>query len=306
MPSECGNLTMVSGVPGSSRVIAGVAGKGLWANNGGNNWTKLGGGAGSDNIVNRPSGIIYDPRGASTFWEVGIYNGGGVFKTTDGGASFQQLGTVTHNDYLSIDFADSNRRTLLAGGHERSQAVWKSTDGGETWSNIGASLPAGSGFTSFPLVVNAQTYLINAYDRVTNSNAGIYRTSNGGASWLKVSTFIPNTAPLVTSNGAFFWIAGGSLIRSTDKGLTWSKLGEGFQDVRPVELPDGRLVAVGGIGLLLSQDGGLNWRSIGPAFPYAPQSLAYSAGRKAFFISHWDCGSLVLPDAIMQWTFEEG
>ncbi len=32
MPSECGNLTMLSAVPGGNSIIAGVAQKGLWVN----------------------------------------------------------------------------------------------------------------------------------------------------------------------------------------------------------------------------------------------------------------------------------
>ena len=43
-------------------------------------------------ITNRPSAIVYDPEHADTFWEAGIYNGGGVYKTEDNGKTFVQLG----------------------------------------------------------------------------------------------------------------------------------------------------------------------------------------------------------------------
>jgi hypothetical protein len=53
MASECGNLCRIFTVPNSEKVIAGVAGAGLWVTtNGGALWTKLGG-AGSQ-IRNRP------------------------------------------------------------------------------------------------------------------------------------------------------------------------------------------------------------------------------------------------------------
>src|SRR5579859_4326621 len=158
MPSECGNLTMLSAVPGSNTIIAGIAQKGLWASsNNGASWTHLGSGSGSAVITNRPQWITYDPTHPGVFWEAGIYNGGGVYKTTDGGSTFQQLGNVTHNEYVSVDFSDPNRQTIVAGGHERSQYVWKSTDGGQTWSNIGLNLPSGTGFSEFPIVINSQT-----------------------------------------------------------------------------------------------------------------------------------------------------
>src|SRR6476660_3636862 len=86
MPSECGNLCLLSPVPGQDRIIAGIAKRGLWqTTDGGATWTALGQGAGSDAIVNRPSRIVYDPTDARTFWESGIYNSFGIYKTSDNG-----------------------------------------------------------------------------------------------------------------------------------------------------------------------------------------------------------------------------
>jgi len=58
MPSECGNLCLLSVVPGQDKIIAGIAKRGLWqTTDGGATWTPLGQGAGSDVIINRPSQI---------------------------------------------------------------------------------------------------------------------------------------------------------------------------------------------------------------------------------------------------------
>ena len=100
MPSECGNLCLLSVVPGQDRIIAGIAKKGLWqTTDGGASWTPLGQGAGSDAIVNRPSRILYDPTDANIFWESGIYNSFGIYRTKDGGQTFQHLGSAKHNDF---------------------------------------------------------------------------------------------------------------------------------------------------------------------------------------------------------------
>ena len=112
MASECGNSTILSPVPGSGTIIAGVALKGLWANSSGSTWSHLGSGAGSDTITNRPTWIAHDPTSPGTFWESGIYNGGGVYRTTDHGRTFHRLGSITHNDYVSVDFSDPDRHTL--------------------------------------------------------------------------------------------------------------------------------------------------------------------------------------------------
>ena len=58
LPSECGNMCLLSAVPGQDRIIAGIAKRGLWqTTDGGATWTALGQGANSESIDNRPSRI---------------------------------------------------------------------------------------------------------------------------------------------------------------------------------------------------------------------------------------------------------
>jgi photosystem II stability/assembly factor-like uncharacterized protein len=294
---------MVSAVPGSNNVIAGVARSGLWVNSSGSTWSLLGTG-GSVPIPNRPSWIAYDPAHPGVFWESGIYGtGGGVFKTIDNGNTFQQLGSISHNDYVSVDFSDPNRQTLLAGGHEQARTVYRSTNGGQVWTNVGMTLPENTKFSTIPLVLNSQTYLVNAQG-YSGQIAGIFRTINGGASWQQVSALGPPVAPLMTFSGVIYWPFGGGLLKSTNAGLTWTQVGSGLREITPVELPDGTLVSVGSTTLVISADGGASWSPLGPAFPSwswpGLASVTYSTNRQAFFISHWDCGTVVLSDAIMR------
>jgi photosystem II stability/assembly factor-like uncharacterized protein len=289
MASQCGNLTLLSTVPRSDTIIAGVAGRGLWTNSRGSTWVQLGS---SDKIVNRPIWIVYDPARPGVFWESGIYGVGGIYQTTDRGISFRQLGSITHNDHVSVDFTDPERRTLLAGGHEQSQMVYQSTDGGQTWTNIGLNLPA-KGTSSYPLIIDSQTYVVNA------EGVGIYRTKNGGTSWQRVSGQGPSGPPLVTSKGTIYWPINGGLLRSTDSGTTWAQVGKDLRPVHPIELSDGKLVSVGATRLVISADGGSTWSPFGATLPFTPAGVVYAPGRRAFFIWHSDCGDLVLSDAVM-------
>jgi photosystem II stability/assembly factor-like uncharacterized protein len=304
MASECGNLTMISAVPGSNTIIAGIAQEGLWAStNNGASWTHLGSGSGSSVITNRPQSITYDPAHPGVFWEAGIYNGGGVYKTTDGGLTFQQLGNVTHNESVSVDFSDPNRQTILAGGHERSQYVWKSTDGGQTWSNIGLNLPAGTGFSESPIIINSQTYIVNTDTSWGGGSPGMYRTTDGGASWTLVSTQGPGGHPLVTATGTILFPFNNNLLRSSDAGVTWAQVGSNLQNgVHPIQLPDGRLVDASGDSLAVSSDSGVTWTPFGAALPFSPgsegPSIAYMPNSNAFMVSQSDCGNVVLPNAI--------
>ena len=259
----------------------------------------LGGGAGSEVITNRPSWISYDPANPAVFYESGICNGGGVYKTINGGVTFQRLGSnVGHIDFVSVDYTDPNRQTLLAGGHEQAQTVWKSTDGGQNWTNIGLNLPAGTGFSTSPLVINAQTYVVNTDTSWGGGTPGIYRTVNGGTTWTKVSSLNAYGPPLLASNGNIYWVSGNRLLKSVDSGINvdfgwkWSR-GNSL-----IELADGRIVSSTATNLMASSDGGLTWTAIGAALPFFPHRVIYSATRQAFFISKWDCGNVVLSDAI--------
>jgi photosystem II stability/assembly factor-like uncharacterized protein len=304
LPSECGNLCLLSVVPGKDKIIAGIAQKGLWVTtDGGATWTPLGHGAGSDAIINRPSSIVYDPTNSDVFWESGIYNSFGVYQTTNGGATFRHLGSITHNDQVSVDLSDPQRRTLLAGGHEQAQRVWKSVDGGANWTNVGSNLPPGTKFSSNPLLVGSATYLVNA-SGWGKGTGGIFRTADGGTTWSPVSALEANGRPLVASDGTIYWqlMYDRGVLRSTDQGQTWLQAC-GYGVIRGshlIELPDGRLAAVGGKCVKVSSDQGATWTQVADPAPIQPAGLVYAPARQAFFIWQWDCGKQVLTNAIFR------
>jgi hypothetical protein len=314
--SECGNLSNLSSKPDEDLLIAGVAQQGLWGSkNGGGTWARLGAAAGSAMITNRTSEIVYDPDHPQTFWESGIYNGGGVYKTTDDGSSVAALGTVTHNDSVSVDFTDPQRQTLLAGTHEQSGHLFLSTNGGAMWTDIGSKLPAGTGFSSQALVIDAKTFLLGAY---TYSNSGgglgVFRSTDGGQTWMQVFSTAVQGHPLVMADGTIDWSLGGNggMVTSTDQGKTWRQtVGPGVLVTgAPIALPDGRIAALGPNAVMVSADCGASWYAATTALPYAPTGLVYSPYEKAFFVWHFDCtgksnpGDPVPQDAVMRFAFD--
>jgi photosystem II stability/assembly factor-like uncharacterized protein len=310
-----GDISVISGKPGTTRVIAGVGkGKGLFAtDDGGQTWTALGTGTGSDTINNGPTAVIYDPDHPATFWEVGIY-GDGVFRTTDDGQTFTHLGDSNHNDLVSVDFTDPNRQTMLLGPHETKSKLFLSSDGGDSWTDIGGNLPAGSNFSTLPQIIDTKTFLVGSAGW-GGGTSGVFRSTDGGATWTSATSEGPDARPLWASSGTLYWtlVNDAGMITSADGGKTWTKTAAGpvsiYYSSSPVELPDGRIVALGKNNLLATSDGGKTWKQIGDPLPFpgancGTYSVTYSAWLKTFFINHNDCSGNVASSSIWSSGFD--
>jgi photosystem II stability/assembly factor-like uncharacterized protein len=285
LTSDCGNVA-VDARPGQDMVIAFVNTHGLFsAPSNSDQWTPLGTG-----VDNRMTQIVADPdpANAQTFWESGSYGTHGVYRTDDNGTTFDALGDVAHVDYISIDFTDPDRATILAGGHE-SSTVHVTKDGGATWDEL-PGLPADVGFTSSPYVIDANTFLVGSYQ---GPGSGVYRSTDAGQSWEKVFDG-PVVGPVIDTAGKLRLLQqnGAGVITSTDGGVTWTAKPAGGvlaqQAVELLALPDGSIASWSPTGVVVSADDGQRWRRLGPNTPYEPKGLAYSA-TGSLYVYRWEC-----------------
>ena len=294
LESECGSLTLVTPNPNDGSMIAGVALHGLWSKAAGSaEWVALGSDPASDVIEHRPSSIIFDPVDPNVYWESGIYQGAGGFKTTDNGRTFTRLGNIVHSDLIAIDFSDPQRQTMLSGVHEQPK-IFRSVDGGTTWVDISGGLPPNLGFASSPIVIDATTYLLGTS---AGPASGVFRTVDGGFTWSPVYTSGVVGTPLTTgANGFIYWLleGGEGMIVSANNGVTWTE-STGVNGPRAalsttvIALPGNRIAAVGGGHVVVSGDQGDTWTTVGPALPYEPNGIAYSAEEDAFYAWRFEC-----------------
>lgn len=150
--------------------------------------------AGPLNIGGRITDIEMPTGSFSTIY-IGAASGG-IFKTTNNGASwvniFQDAATLPIGD-LAID--PNNADVIWAGTGEanassqsfRGDGIYKSTDAGETWQNMGLEL---AGYFGRIIVDHANSNRVfaavcgNLF--TPDPNRGIYRTEDGGLTWEKV------------------------------------------------------------------------------------------------------------------------
>ena len=192
------------------------------------------------------------PGEANTFYFGAV--AGGVWKTTDGGATWRPLTDGTPISSVgALAVAPSNPDIIYVGTGEAAprgdmtygDGVYKSVDGGRTWSHVGLRDTRQIG----ALIVdpkNPDIVLVAALGHAfgPNTERGVFRTADGGKSWSKVLykdeqtgaidvSFDPHNPSIVY---AALWQArrlpwnfssggpGSGLYRSTDGGSSWTHL----------------------------------------------------------------------------------
>src|SRR6188508_181065 len=205
LASGCGNVSLLAAKPDEDLLIVGIASQGLWASSdGGQSWRMLGLGALSAPITNLPTSIVFDPDNAEQFWESGINGPVGVYRTGDNGKHFSARGMTQGNELVSVDFADPDRKTLLAGGNAQKQTIHLSTDSGSTWQQVGVQFPPDADVSSYPLVIDENTFLIGSVPKA-GGVTGIFRSMDAAATWSQVSASGGQSAPLVAADGTIYW-----------------------------------------------------------------------------------------------------
>jgi photosystem II stability/assembly factor-like uncharacterized protein len=281
-PQNVGGRTLALVVHPTNNAIlfAGAASGGIWkSTNSGATWSPI-----NDFMANLFIGALaFDPLNPNTmyagtgerFYDRSVRNAG-IFKSTDGGATWTQLAaTANWSDVQTIAPQPGSSNVLLAA---TGSGIYRTTNGGTSWTYINISNVWGSQWVAFD--PSSGTRAIAAVSKFDGTVAAYYSLDGG-------LTFNPSNASLTgpdnsvayaPSNPSVTYALLGKnntyaeLWRSTDYGVTYTKQGTGgigCVDRRCtlwVSPTDPNLIVTGGVYLFRSTNGGSTFTQISSGY----------------------------------------
>ena len=258
------------------------------SDDGGKTWRHLG-----LDDTRRIGRVVIDPRNPERVWVAALGHAfgpneqRGVFRSADGGRTWQKV-LYRDENTGAIDLAldPSNANTIYAALWAGRRppwnvyppsngygAVYKSTDGGNTWQTLGGGIPGGPGVGRIGIAVAASEPQ-RIYAQVDAEKGGVYRSDDGGTSWTLMAdedriwhrgwylgsvTVDPLHADVVYVMNTTAW-------RSEDGGKTWAgfKGAPGGDDYHQLWInpnDDRRMILASDQGTIVSVDGGGSWSS---------------------------------------------
>ncbi len=242
--------------------------------------------------------------------------GGGVWKTTDAGITWAPISDrfFKTGSVGSIAVADSDPNIIFVGMGEaclrsnisHGDGVYKSTDAGKTWTNVGLKDSSQVGKVLIdPHDANLVYVAAIGHPYGPNEERGVFRSKDGGQNWQKILfvdnktgaadlSFDPHDSKIIyattwqvlrTPWNIYETGPGSGIYKSTDSGDNWTKLTEGLPKtdmgkigvtVSPVDT--NRVWAtIGGDdgGIYRSDDAGKTWKLLNGSFEMHSRQYYY-------------------------------
>ena len=294
-----GRVADIEGVPGNPRIVyVGSASGGVWkTTNGGTTWKPLfdkEAVASIGDIALEPGNpdVVYVGTGESNVRN-SVSFGRGVYKSTDGGATWKHLGLAGTEriSRIVVSPRDPQLVYVAALGHafgpHPDRGVYMSRNGGESWDKV-LYLDDKHGAADLdidpenPNVLYAGLWRFERKPWTHTSGSeegGLWKSVDAGRTWKKLEKGLPRllgriAVKVAPSNPQVVYVLAeskeGTVFRSTDRGETFTEMsrepnvvnrGFYYTDLRVDPSNEDRVYAVSS-ELQLSPDGGKTWKRI--------------------------------------------
>ncbi|HET9825920.1 MAG TPA: hypothetical protein VFP87_11330, partial [Chitinophagaceae bacterium] len=259
--------------------------EGIWrSDDGGRTWKDIGLREGRHIIR-----IVVHPRDPNTVWLAvmghlfGPNNERGVYKTTDGGKTWKRVLFVNDQTGCSDLVMEPGNPTVFYAGMWRAlrtpysmesggdgSGLWKSIDGGETWTNISTKKGLPKGVWGIVGVAVAPSNPDKVYAIVENKDGGLFMSENGGDIWTQASSdnnirqraWYYSKIFVDPQNENLVYCLNVNFMRSRDGGKTFQSVNTPHGDHHDlwIDPADGnRMIVADDGGAQISFDGGNNW-----------------------------------------------
>ncbi len=176
--------------------------------------------------------------------------GNGVYKSSDGGKTWTNVGLKDSQHIGRIVIHPQNPEIVYVAaagrlwGANRERGLFKTSDGGKTWTNT-KFINEDTGFIDVAIdSEDPNTLYAAAYQRRRTPfgfrgggpHSGLYKTADGGATWAKLTTGLPEGdagrigIDVYRANAKIVYVtyenAKGGVFRSDDRGATWKKMND--------------------------------------------------------------------------------
>ena len=258
---------------------------GMWrSEDGGKSWKNIGLKDGRHIIR-----ILVHPRNPDIVWAAvmghlfGPNEERGVFKTTDGGKTWKRTLYVNNQTGCSDLVMEPGNPAVLYAGTWRlirtpyslesggdGSGLWKSTDGGETWSNISSSKGLPKGTWGIVGVAVAPSNTDRLYAIIENKEGGLFTSADAGETWTLASNdnnirqraWYYSKVFVDPKNEQKVYCPNVGFMISTDGGKTFKSISTPHGDHHDlwIDPKDGnRMIVADDGGAQVSFDGGNNW-----------------------------------------------
>ena len=247
--------------------------------------------------------ITYDPTNPNVVWvgtgennnQNNVIFGDGIYKTEDGGKSWNNMGLKNSDQIGGIVVDPNNSNIVFAAAYGSSRnpggdrGIFKTTDGGKTWENV-LHISEYTGcyevhmdprFSNI-LYATAHQRMRNLYTGVYGGpESGIYRSTDGGTTWEKMKNGLPSddvgriglSISPVNPDVLFAIVEATDkdkgVYRSSDRGVSWTKQSSYmssypfyFQKVY-CDVNDIDRVYSNDVFIQVTIDGGKTWNNLG-------------------------------------------